>query len=91
MVAQVVVDLKKLFTNVYVGLPGFVNDQRVLCCSWLWQQVGHSGLMSTDSGYQEEVTSDLLGDKGYPLLSWIMHLELQGPWKTIVFHMFSIG
>jgi hypothetical protein len=72
MVAQAVVDSKKLFTNIYVGLPGSVNNQRVLRRSGLWQQVVQSGLMSTDGGYQEGVTPYLLGDKGYPLLSWIM-------------------
>jgi hypothetical protein len=72
MVAQAVVDSKKIFTNVYVGLPGFVNDQRVLRRSGLWQQLVRGGLMGTDDGYQEGVTPYLLGDKGYPLLSWIM-------------------
>jgi hypothetical protein len=51
LVAQAVVDLKKLFTNMYVGLPGSINDQRVLRCSGLWQQVVRNGLMSTEGGY----------------------------------------
>jgi hypothetical protein len=72
MVAQAVVDSKKLFTNVYVGLPGSVNDQRVLRRSSLWQKIMRCRLMSIDGGYQEGVTPYLLGDKGYPLLSWIM-------------------
>jgi hypothetical protein len=72
MVAQAVVDVKKLFTNIYVGLLGSVNDQRVLRRSGLWQEVVHRGLMSADSGYQDGIPSYLLGDKGYPLLSWIM-------------------
>ena len=51
MVAQAVVDSKKLFTNVYVGLPGSVNDQQVLQRSGLWQEVLRGGLMATDGGY----------------------------------------
>jgi hypothetical protein len=39
MVAQAVVDANKLFTSIYVGLPGLVNDQHVLHRSALWQQV----------------------------------------------------
>jgi hypothetical protein len=72
MVVQAVVDVKKLFTSIYVGLPGSVNDQRVLRRSGVWQEVVHRGLMSAESGYQEGITPYLLGDKGYPLLSWIM-------------------
>jgi hypothetical protein len=72
MVAQAVVDAKKLFTNVYIGLPGPVNDQRVLRRSSLWQKVVHRGLMNVDAGYQEGIPPYLLGDKGYPLLSWLI-------------------
>jgi hypothetical protein len=50
-VAQAVVDEKKLFTNIYFGLSGSVNDQRVLKGSGLWQQVVHGGLINTDGGY----------------------------------------
>jgi hypothetical protein len=64
MVAQAMVDVKKLYTNIYVGLPGSVNDQRVLRRLGLWQEVVHRGLMSADSGYQDGIPSYLLGDKG---------------------------
>jgi hypothetical protein len=40
MVAQVVVDVKKLFTSIYLlGLLGSANDQCVLRRSGLWQEV----------------------------------------------------
>jgi hypothetical protein len=72
MVAQAVVDIRKLFMSIYIGLPGSVNDQRVLRRSGLWQEVVHRGLMSVESGYQDGIPPYLLGDKGYPLLSWII-------------------
>jgi hypothetical protein len=72
MVAQAVVDANKLFTSVYVGLLGSVNDQCVLRKSGLWQQVVQGGLMNVDSGYQDGIPPYLLGDKGYPLLNWII-------------------
>jgi hypothetical protein len=74
MVAQAMVDAKKLFTSISMGLPGSVNDQRVLRRSGLWQEVVHRGLMSVESGYQDGIPPYLLGDKGYPLFSWIMVL-----------------
>ena len=47
MVAQAVIDVKKLFTNLYVRLPGSVNNQKVLRRSGLWQQVIQRGLMNS--------------------------------------------
>jgi hypothetical protein len=72
MVAQAVVDVNKLFTSVYIGLPGSMNDQRVLRRSGLWHQVVQRGLMNADSGFQDGIPPYLLGDKGYPLLNWII-------------------
>jgi hypothetical protein len=72
MVAQAVVNVKKMFTSIYVGLPGSVNDQRVLRRSGLWHEVVNRGLMGVESGYQNGIPPYLLADKGYPLLNWIM-------------------
>jgi hypothetical protein len=72
MVAQAVVDSRKQFTSVFVGLPRSVNDQRVLRRSGLWQQVVNECLLHVDSGYQDGIPPYLLADKGYPLLSWMM-------------------
>jgi hypothetical protein len=69
IVAQVVVDCKKQFTNVFVGLPGSVNDSRVLRKSALWEHVMHRRLLHPDIGCLEAVHPFLLADKGYPLLS----------------------
>ena len=72
IVAQVVVDMKKLFTSTHVGLPGLVNDQRMLHRSGLWKEVVHRKFMNSDSGYQNRIPLYLFGDKGYPLLNQII-------------------
>jgi hypothetical protein len=72
IVAQAVVDCKKQFTNLFVGLPGSVNDSRVLRKSALWEHVMHRRLLHPDSGCLEAVPPFLLADKRYPLLSWLM-------------------
>jgi hypothetical protein len=74
MVDQAVVDTKKMFQNIYVGLPGSVNDQRVLQKSTLWQNVVHGGLLNFDAGSQDVIPPYFLADKGYPLLSWCLTL-----------------
>jgi hypothetical protein len=72
IVAQAVVDCKKQFTSIFVGLPGSVNDTRVLRKSALWDHIMHRRLLHPDSGCLEVVPPFLLADKGYPLLSWLM-------------------
>jgi hypothetical protein len=72
MVAQAVVDIKKMFISVYVGLPSSVNDQRILRRSGLWQEEVNRGQMSVKSRYHDGIPPYILADKGYPLLNWIM-------------------
>ncbi len=50
MVAQVVVDNQKRFMDVYVGLPGSVNDFGVLKKSKLYQCAIHRGLFDMAIG-----------------------------------------
>jgi hypothetical protein len=72
IVCQAVVDCKKLFTNLFIGLPGSINDTRVLHRSALWQYVHHKRLMHTENGCQDAIPPYLLTDKGYPLTSWLL-------------------
>ena len=58
--------------SIHVGLPGSVNDQRIVRRSRLWHEVMHKGLLSASSGYQDRIPLYILVDKGYPLLNWIM-------------------
>jgi hypothetical protein len=69
IVAQAVVNVKKLFTSVHVGLPGLVNDQCMLRRSGLWQEVVHRKFMNSDSGYKDRIPLCHFGDKGNPLLN----------------------
>jgi hypothetical protein len=71
--AKCVVDCNKKCTNVFVGLPSSVNDLKALCRFGLYKNVQYNGLFDINKVSQNEfVVSYLLGDKGYPLISWIM-------------------
>jgi len=70
LVAQAIVDCKKRFTNVFVGLLGSVNDWRVLCEFVLYRKVENHGLFAYDPRlFQHGFPPYLLGDKGYPLIT----------------------
>jgi hypothetical protein len=64
VVCQAIVDCKKLFMNLFIGLPGSVNDTRVLRRSALWQHVHHRWLMHTENGCHDAIPPYLLVDKG---------------------------
>jgi hypothetical protein len=72
MVIQAVVDAQKRFTNVFVGLPGSVNDSRILKKSGLYRRVVNGGLLSKELYHMAYIPPYLLGDKGYPLLPWLL-------------------
>jgi hypothetical protein len=56
-----------------VGLPSSVGDSRVICRFGLYKKVQYNRLFEIDKVSQNEfVVFCLLGDKGYPLISWIM-------------------
>jgi hypothetical protein len=68
-VAQVVVDCNKMFTYLFVGLLGSLNDSKVLCTFPLYINVQYHGLF--DGISFDGFFPFLLGDKGYPLIFWI--------------------
>jgi hypothetical protein len=73
IVAQAMVDLKKRFVDLFVGIPGSTNDMRTLRRSALYANViNHRILNDQDGLVHEGFTPYLLGDKGYPLLTWLM-------------------
>jgi hypothetical protein len=72
IVAQCVVDNNKKFIDVFVGLLGSLNDSRVLLQSCLYKKVQYIGLFEISRASRNGFALYLLGDKGYPLISWIM-------------------
>jgi hypothetical protein len=69
---QAVVDSKKRFTDICVGMPSSVNDSRILRRSHLYRVVAQRGLMNMDTGMLDDIPSYIIGNKGYPCLSWLL-------------------
>jgi hypothetical protein len=68
------VDYKKRFIDICIGMSRSVNDSHGLCRSMLYKQVQLHGLFDIIKGSCENRNPPyFLGDKGYPLLvrSWI--------------------
>jgi hypothetical protein len=57
---------------VFVGLPGSMNDSWVLKKSGLYQRVVNGGLLSGHLHHTGNIAPYILGDKGYPLLPWLL-------------------
>lgn len=71
IVAHVVIDCNKYFTNLFIGLPNNVNDYRVLKRSMLYKCAHYHGLFRhiKSSGV---LPLYFLRDKEYPLIYQIM-------------------
>jgi cytochrome oxidase assembly protein ShyY1 len=54
-----------------MGLPKSVNDSRELCKSSFYKHVEFHNLFDVTKGAYV-IPPYLLGDKGYPLINWIM-------------------
>jgi hypothetical protein len=68
---QAVVDSKKRFLDLYLGMLGSTNDARVFRRSTLYR-LGMSGELWDAKHIVDGFTPYLLGDSGYPLLPWLM-------------------
>jgi hypothetical protein len=64
---QVVVDSRKRFLDLYLGMPGSTNDARVLRQSTLYYLAMHENLFDVHYN-MDGFPPFLLGDSGYPLL-----------------------
>ncbi len=79
IVTHVVVDCNKNCIAIYVGLPRIINDSRMLRRSALYKQVQLHGLFNIIGGScKDRISPYLVGDKGYPIISWIMMACQQG-------------
>ncbi len=85
IVCQVIVGDKKLFTDLFVGFFESVNDSKVLGKFGLYVNAQQQGLFNVNKG-QDGFAPYLLGDKGYPLLSWLMTSHRNG--ETNILEMF---
>jgi hypothetical protein len=66
-------DCKRRLIDICVGMLGNVNDSRVLHRFLLYKQVQLHGLFDIIRGSCKDIIPPyLLGDKGYPLIIWIM-------------------
>lgn len=68
---QAVVDSEKRFLDLYLGMPGSTNDSRMLRRSSLYNLGVNNNLMTgnyTAHGFSPYI----IGDLGYPLLTWLM-------------------
>jgi hypothetical protein len=77
---QAVVDNRKRFIDLYLGMPGSTNDARVLRCSTLYRLGMQENLFDVRAS-MDGFLPYLLGDSGYPLLPWLMtpHCNLRNP------------
>jgi hypothetical protein len=73
IVAQIIVDCNQKFINLYVGLLGLINDSHVIKKSTLYKCMQYRSLLDNYKGTLNAPSPHyLIGDKGYPLISWIM-------------------
>jgi len=80
IIVQAIINCNKIFTNLFVCLHGNVNDFKVLKRSTLHKHAQYHGLFEQT----KNLCDFLLGDKGYPLISWIMIPCKKERWHTIV-------
>lgn len=65
------VDSRKCFLDLFLGMPGSTNDARVLWRSTHYQLATTGALFDASQG-REGFPPYLLGDSGYPLLPWLI-------------------
>ena len=68
---QAVVDSKKRFLDMYVGMPGSTNDSRMLRRSTLYHRGQHRRLWNNSLSFNG-FSLYLVGDAGFLFLPWLM-------------------
>ena len=68
---QAVVDSRKVFLDLFLGMPGSTNDARMLRRSSLYQLAMRGELFPPSLG-RDGFPPYLLGDSGYPNLPWLV-------------------
>lgn len=88
MTCQVVIDSKKKFIDLYVGMSDSMNDGRVLRRSMLFTRTQWQTLWDIERQFRG-YSLYLLGDGGYPLMSWLMVPHRQMGNLTVAEHLFN--
>lgn len=71
MQCQAVVDRSRKFIDISVGMPGSTNDARQLRRSMLYHKATTTNLFDPADAVEGFVPY-LIGDKGYPILPWLI-------------------
>ncbi|KAG5898226.1 hypothetical protein JTB14_005602 [Gonioctena quinquepunctata] len=79
---QGIVTSNKIFTNINVGFPGSAHDSRVLKNSNEYVDIMTNNKLKK---YFKSEEFHLVGDKAYPLLSWLMT-----PYKWRILHFIDV-
>ena len=74
IIIQAVVDHNYIFRDVCIGWPGSVHDARVFANSTLCHKATSQKILSGHSKQIMgcDIPAFLVGDSGYPLLTWLM-------------------
>ena len=74
IIIQAVVDHNYIFQDVCIGWPGSVHDAWVFANSALYQKATSQKILSGHSKQIMgcDIPALLVGDSGYPLLTWLM-------------------
>jgi hypothetical protein len=67
---------KKKVLHVFVGLPGLMNNAQVLRLSLIYRKITW-GIFFNELDLHEGIKHYIIGNKGYPLLPWMMVLDKQ--------------
>ncbi|XP_034019547.1 protein ANTAGONIST OF LIKE HETEROCHROMATIN PROTEIN 1-like [Thalassophryne amazonica] len=84
VILQGVVDGKRLFWNVFTGLPGSLHDAKVLRLSTHWELATEGNRFRSHTRNIGGVTSGyyILGDSAYPLQNWLLKPFHDTGWLT---------
>jgi hypothetical protein len=80
---QIVINYKKEFRIVFVGMSRSMNDACILCISSLHHKATRQNLFEMDCG-EYNIKLYIIGDKRYHLLPWLMIPHKQGNVQHII-------
>ena len=85
---QAFVDSEKRFLDLYLDMPGSTNNSCMLQYSSLYDLAMHNNLLDEQQAFQG-FSPYLIGDLGYPLLSWLMVPHCTGGQLSMAERLFN--